>query len=345
MENSVSCDVRQHCSYSNTENLCRTLDNAGVPDDPRWRSFILYARNVNDHHYLNRQQRSRLQSMVLRILQEKDYSDMKFKHMMEENHRIISAPYLQKLESAVEESKSLLQEFTTILRKRKGDISNLGGHVLETLEKGTEPKEIIRALRTAFNKVIDTIGDDTDHLKTLVRTDSLTSLNNRRAFDERLAKNIETAVKGKSTLSLVLIDIDRFKEINDSFGHRIGDQALTTVAKHLREYCVVFQENSERGIFPARYGGDEFAVILPQEDGKEALDFAEGLRKTVEQYHFIIRDNRGLIVKTDVKITISVGIGTLRSDWSGDLRSALVDAADAGLYGAKARGRNRVEMG
>ena len=73
------------------------------------------------------------------------------------------------------------------------------------------------------------------------------------------------------------------------------------------------------------------------------MAFAEGLRKIVEQYHFIIRDNRGTIVKTDVRITVSIGIGTLRTGWSGDLRAALLDAADAGLYAAKAKGRNRVE--
>jgi len=345
MEKEASCAVRPHCSFSSTENLCRILDDAGVPDDPHWRSFILYARNLNDHNYLTHRQRARMQSMVLRVLQEKDFSDAKFNLLLEENHRILSAPYREQLQGAVEESKSLLREFTTILHSRRGDISNLGDQVIEALEKGTEPKEMIAALRIAFNKVIDTIREDTEQLEVLVRTDALTSLYNRRAFDERLDLDVASAVKEGTGLSLLLVDIDHFKVINDAYGHRIGDQALAAVAGHIRDYCTASRENGEQDIFPARYGGEEFGIILPRTGSEVALQFAEGLCKTVEQNHFVIKDTQGTIVKTNFRITVSIGTGTLGPNWSGDLRAALIDAADAGLYAAKSKGRNRVEAG
>ena len=69
------------------------------------------------------------------------------------------------------------------------------------------------------------------------------------------------------------------------------------------------------GIFPARYGGEEFAVLLPKLDETEALAFAEGLRKSIELYHFIIRDSTGSIVRNDIKLTVSIGVGRLNPDW------------------------------
>ena len=345
MEDTATCAVRQNCGYSSTESMCLTLDKAGVPDDPRWRAFILYARNVNDHTYLSREQRAQLQSMVLQLIQEKDFSEAKFIRLMEENHKILSRPFVQQMQSVVEESKGLLQEFRAILKNRKGDISHLGNTTIKAIEKGSEPKELISALRVAFKNVIETIQQDAEKLENLSRTDSLTGLNNRRSFDERLKKDIAVAVHSKRPLSLLMIDIDEFKKFNDTFGHRVGDQALSSVAKNIREYAAVFQENNEIGIFAARYGGEEFAVLLPSLSMDDAAAFAEGLRRCIEQYHFIIRDSKGAVVSNDVKLSVSIGIGRLNPTWPGDLGACLIDAADTGLYAAKSKGRNRVAMG
>ncbi len=346
MGSTASCSVRPNCDYSNTESMCLTLDRAGVPDDPRWRAFILYARNVNDHTYLSREQRARMQSMVLRVIKEKDFSEDKFIRVMEENHQILNRPYAQQLQSVVEESKNLLREFRVILNNRKGDISHLGSTAISAIEQGTsEPKELITSLRNAFKAVIDTIQQDAERLESLSRTDALTGLNNRRAFDEGLHMAVAAAVDSKRPLSLLMIDIDHFKKFNDTFGHRVGDQALASAAKNIRDYAATFQQDNELDILPARYGGEEFAVVLPNLESPYAMAFAEGLRRCIEQYHFIIRDSKGSIVRSDVRLTVSVGVGCLNPGWEGDLAASLIDAADAGLYAAKTEGRNRVALG
>ncbi len=346
MGTSVNCSVRPNCEYSSTENMCLTMDRAGVPDDPRWRAFILYARNVNDHTYLSREQRARMQSMVLRVIQEKDFSEDKFIRVMEENHQILSRPYVQQLRSVVEESKNLLREFRSILINRKGDISHLGNSTIKAIEQGTtDPKELIGALRSAFKAVIDTIQQDAEKLESLSRTDSLTGLNNRRSLDERLQKDLAVAVHSKRPLSLLMVDIDHFKKFNDTFGHRIGDQALASAAKNIRDYAAIFRQDNELEIFPARYGGEEFAVLVPDLEKQDAVSFAEGLRRCIEHYHFIIRDSKGAIVRSDVRLTVSIGVGCFDPGWQGDLAALLIDAADAALYAAKAQGRNQVVMG
>lgn len=346
MEAKASCAVRPNCEFSSTENMCLTMDRAGVPDDPRWRAFILYARNVNDHTYLSHDQRARMQSMVLQVIQERDFSDAKFALVMEENQRILSRPYVQQLQSVVEESKNLLQEFRSILINRKGDISHLGETTIKAIEQEvTEPKEMICALRSAFKAVIDTIQQDAERLESLSRTDALTGLNNRRFFDERLQKGVAAAASSKRPLSLLMIDIDHFKSFNDTFGHRIGDQALASAAKNIRNFALSSQQDRELDIFPARYGGEEFAVLVPDLEGQDVLAFAEGLRKCIESYPFIIRDTKGSIVRSDIRLTVSIGVGCLNPAWPGELVASLIDAADAGLYTAKTQGRNQVVMG
>lgn len=346
MGSTVACSVRPNCDYSSTENMCLTMDRAGVPDDPRWRAFILYARNVNDHSYLSREQRARMQSMVLRVIQEKDFSEAKFIRVMEENHQILSRPYMQQLQSVVEESKNLLREFRSILANRKGDISLLGNTTINAIEQGvTDPRELITTLRSAFKEVIETIQQDAERLESLSRTDALTGLNNRRSFDERLKQDVAAAAYSERPLHLLMIDVDHFKKFNDTYGHRIGDQALASVAKNIRDYTASFRQGNELDIFPARYGGEEFTVLLPNLERQDAVAFAEGLRSCIEHYHFIIRDSKGSIVRNDIRITVSIGVGCLNPSWPGDLAAALIDGADAGLYAAKAEGRNRVAMG
>jgi diguanylate cyclase (GGDEF)-like protein len=163
-----------------------------------------------------------------------------------------------------------------------------------------------------------------EKLNHLAETDALTGLYNRRRFQEMLEEAIDEHRRAHDSLSLVLMDIDRFKSLNDEFGHLAGDAALKQVA-------AVLMENARRHELPARYGGEEFAIILQRCSRFEALIAAERFREAIEKMEWPTR-----------KITASFGVATA-DDQVASLND-LVSAADQALYLAKVNGRNRVEV-
>jgi diguanylate cyclase (GGDEF)-like protein len=163
-------------------------------------------------------------------------------------------------------------------------------------------------------------------LEELSLTDPLTEVANRRAFEEELRARFEHARRYDRPLSLAMIDIDYFKDANDAYGHQAGDTALRCVAGVIRR-C------SRQSDVVARYGGEEFAVILPETHLFEALQFAEKIRAAVAA-----ADLGGM----PPRVTVSVGVATMGHSFFGTATD-VVAAADAALYRAKERGRNRVE--
>jgi two-component system cell cycle response regulator len=159
----------------------------------------------------------------------------------------------------------------------------------------------------------------------LSQTDPLTSLRNRRAFDDRLADAFDQAARYNRPLSLAIVDLDHFKSINDTHGHDAGDAVLRGVAK-------IIGEGTRQSDFVARVGGEEFAIILPETALFEALQFGEKLRAAVATTPI-----------GEHQVTVSVGIANVpHSEIPGT--SELFRAADQALYRAKVRGRNRVEI-
>jgi diguanylate cyclase (GGDEF)-like protein len=159
-------------------------------------------------------------------------------------------------------------------------------------------------------------------------TDSLTSLRNRRSFDQEFASRFEYARRYNRPLSIAIVDIDHFKAINDQFGHSAGDGVLRGLAQ-------ILDHSTRRTDFVARVGGEEFAVLLPETSLFEALHFAEKLRTTIA----------GATIRTEEishQVTASVGIANVPHSVFTHPQM-LYDAADRALYRAKNRGRNRVE--
>jgi diguanylate cyclase (GGDEF)-like protein len=154
-------------------------------------------------------------------------------------------------------------------------------------------------------------------------TDPLTGLSNRGVFDDALPREISRALRYGTTLTLLMVDMDNLKWINDRAGHSAGDRSLRQVAAVLREGL----RDSDH-VF--RYGGDEFAVLLVGSEGQAALDVAERLRSRVES----LPGEDGV-----AKPTLSLGVASLRA---GDTPATLFERADRALYSAKQAGRNRV---
>jgi two-component system, cell cycle response regulator len=160
-------------------------------------------------------------------------------------------------------------------------------------------------------------------LEELSRTDGLTGVANRRAFDAELCTRFEHAKRYARPLTLLMIDIDHFKKVNDTLGHQAGDEVLERIAR-------VLQRATRQSDFVARFGGEEFVVLLPETPLLEGLQVAEKIRAAVASEDLPAR------------VTVSVGVATMPQPEL-DSPEALVAAADAALYRAKRSGRNRVE--
>ena len=160
-------------------------------------------------------------------------------------------------------------------------------------------------------------------------TDELTGLSNVRHFHELLDQEIERAQRFNNHIGLVMVDIDNFKQVNDTYGHPQGDLVLKEVARVLRE--------QSRDIdFPARYGGEEMSVILPQTDIGGAAMLAERMREAIEELRVRRLDGGGVL-----KMTASFGVAALPG--SATDKRYLIAVADDALYRAKRAGKNRVE--
>lgn len=170
----------------------------------------------------------------------------------------------------------------------------------------------------------------TQQLEVLAATDGLTGLLNRRSLDDRLEKEVARCRRGRQPISLVMIDIDRFKSLNDMYGHQAGDECLRRIAQAI-------QNGAKRpGDLVARYGGEEICVVLPETDEAGAIVLSEHLRIAVRDLAIPHQGSEKGI------ITISAGIASIVHDGQASTVSELVARADEALYAAKSAGRDRV---
>jgi diguanylate cyclase (GGDEF)-like protein len=164
-----------------------------------------------------------------------------------------------------------------------------------------------------------------EELEELAARDALTGMFNRRWFTSRLSTEVERARRYGHALSVIMLDVDHFKQINDSLGHAAGDQVLIGIGHALTQ-------NTRGSDEVARYGGEEFAVVMPETDREAAAGVCEKLRRIVGETAWGEHEDMG-------PVTVSIGVAALRD---GETPNDLLERADSRLYLAKARGRNRV---
>ena len=211
---------------------------------------------------------------------------------------------------------------------------NLGGATAGRFSEGMATDFLQR-----LGNVLAVCLENTLHYEQLRRTslhDTLTGVNNRRFYEQRLTEEVRRSARNGEPLSCVFLDIDHFKDINDNWGHQVGDQALVHVAGLIRDQL--------RGSdVLARYGGEEFVALLPTAGEKKALEVAERIRRVVEAVPLQAREAQPLLM------TLSAGVATYLPGEPGSHPpiegEALVGLADAALYKAKKAGRNRVISG
>ena len=162
--------------------------------------------------------------------------------------------------------------------------------------------------------------------------DSLTGLYNRWFVMEKIDSELNRSLRHGSPMSLLMLDVDHFKRVNDTWGHTVGDQVLQAIGQLLRDSCRVYD-------VPGRYGGEEFCIVLPETHTGNTTAVAERIRRRLESTTLPCGDD-------SITVTASIGIAGMNEAGEGEMLSpaGLIERADQALYRAKHRGRNRVEM-
>lgn len=240
--------------------------------------------------------------------------------------RLIGKPVIELVESPVtNEDKAWITHATE--EPIEGVHIKVGGKVpVEVRSRAIELK--------GEAALVTVVRDITEHKKIqeylhkIANTDALTGIGNRRYFLEQGKNEFARAVRYHQTLSLIMMDIDKFKSINDTYGHDIGDLALQS----LTDICV--KTLRENDVF-ARLGGEEFAAVLPSTGIDGALQLSERLRENI---HNMVTPS----AKGDIQFTASMGVTEVKFDDDNEDIESMLNRADKGLYQAKITGRNRV---
>lgn len=238
----------------------------------------------------------------------KDPRFKKFNKTKEELRSIISIPL---------KIKDQIVGVINVDNKREGNIFNL---------------DDLKLLSVFANETAIAIQNAQLHqeIKQLAITDELTGLYNFRYIKDRLEEEVKRAQRFKHTLALIMVDIDYFKEFNDAYGHLEGNEVLQNIAG-------ILQLNVREVDIVARFGGEEFIIILPEANREETEKIAERIRSKVEKFNFSDEKNY-----PERKITISLGITSCFQE--NITPQGLVGKVDQALYRAKRKGRNRVEV-
>jgi diguanylate cyclase len=204
--------------------------------------------------------------------------------------------------------------------------------IVESLVTATaemqQNNQALEARLSASKQEIDQLQEHLETVRTESLTDPLTTLANRKSFDDAFVRAIGDAHARNESLTLLLTDVDHFKKFNDTFGHLTGDQVLRLVAMSVKQ-------NVKGQDIAARYGGEEFAVVLPNTALRAALTVGDHIRRAVMAKELMKRSTGEHLGR----VTISVGVAMLRPD---DTPQTLIERADACLYAAKRNGRNQV---
>ncbi|HEX7757910.1 MAG TPA: PleD family two-component system response regulator [Caulobacteraceae bacterium] len=200
----------------------------------------------------------------------------------------------------------------------------------DILTRPIDPQELAARVRSQIRgkRYTDFLRNNLDHSLELAVTDQLTGLHNRRYMTGQLGALVNRASRGGEPVAALMIDIDHFKKINDSFGHDIGDEVL-------REFAVRLASNVRAVDLPCRYGGEEFMVIMPDTRLEDAERIAERIRLHVAGSPFRVAGGNELLT-----VTISIGVASTLG--AGDHAESLLKRADEAVYEAKAAGRNKV---
>ena len=231
---------------------------------------------------------------------------------------------LEKYNKKLTEKEKSFKEIRETVEDRS--VKDMVGQVLSELKEIRMQNEELKRQLEEANKQIKKLTDELEEKEKEATIDFLTQVANRASFDRALSDMVNDFYRRNYPFALIMIDIDNFKKINDTYGHQAGDYVLRELAKVLKSQL------RARDII-ARYGGEEFAIILPGVTFSQALRVAERLRRSIEKHLFKYKD-------VQIPVTISLGLAMMRDGLD---ETAIVEKADKALYLAKRSGKNQVK--
>jgi len=201
---------------------------------------------------------------------------------------------------------------------------------IDYITKPFKPKELFARIKTQLQlrALIQELKSSKNALRRLAETDPMTNLSNRRYFNHAAKSLMELAKRDKTELTVVMLDIDKFKEVNDNYGHDIGDDVIIAIANNLLEM-------TRKSDLACRFGGEEFILLLPETSLDGAMIIAEKIRKKIESFSLSLEGNKS------VNVTVSLGVSQVDIENDPNIES-VIKRADIALYKAKENGRNRV---
>ncbi len=335
--------------------LNETLNRLGVHNHTDWIAVILFIRNLLPRFsVIDQEQKSRLQREVLAMVEKRDFSHENLERVV----RSLQEGFTDRLQDSLglmeqklaneqqlnttllSEIQVLVEEFRKSVHRQSTDLEEFGEQTVSDIEQQKDPSEIISYIRDTIQEIVSHSQKEAQNweeraksLEFYAKYDHLlTSLYNRSWLDEHLPGLVEQHMESGSSLSLLMIDVDHFKKINDNLGHLVGDDVLKALSKLTKAHSDV------GGGFACRYGGEELCIIFRDTDEELAKVRAEELRKEVCNYNFVPRKSTGEL-GDPLQFTISIGVAQLQQGYDS---SQLISAADKALYRAKDSGRNRV---
>ncbi len=199
----------------------------------------------------------------------------------------------------------------------------------EQQENEESLEDSVQARTLELHVALQELEEANQELERINTIDELSGLHNRRFYDQKILAEYRRSKRNITPLSLVIIDIDFFKKVNDTYGHIAGDQCIVWISKHIKQ-------SLKRGSDLAfRYGGEEFCLILPDTDSIGARNLADDLRKTIAKQVFVYEG-------VDIKLTISCGVSTYQQQ-KNITPTQIFSGADTALYQAKHDGRNQIQ--
>jgi len=336
-----------------TEDFVDILNRFGIKDDPEWVAVVLFVRNLLRHlSVYSDEKKSEIQREVFEELAKKDFSRKHFDAVvaMLDMYLMQTIGALELEEALAREKRSamaLVQEMNDVISTLHGSserqtrkLDAFGQRTVGVIESDSDRSAIVSQVRSMFQELIVEFKEESRELNDRARMleqhanydPLLTGLHNRRALDAFLEETVTGREADSLALSLIMLDVDHFKQVNDTFGHQVGDDVLRALAG------IVSANAAQYRGFTARYGGEELVVVLTNIPLSIARLCAETIRVEVERYDFRIRTD-GELAEEPVRFTVSAGVAQWESGWDG---TKLIGAADAALYRAKSGGRNAV---
>lgn len=233
-------------------------------------------------------------------------------------------------------SRKELEQIPVIMLTAEDDLDRkaeiLARGASDYVTKPFHEKELLARVRihTKLKRLQDELREMNARLEALSVTDALTGLANRRLLISRLDEEVRRARRTRAPLAVIMIDIDHFKEVNDTHGHAMGDVVLRNIGTMLNASLRTTD-------LAARYGGEELTLVLPYTDGPAAIQVAEQLRQKFAALDHLLGD-------ATIRKTVSMGVSARAGQAAMPDAEALLNKADEALYRAKQGGRNRVEM-